>query len=235
MPTGNISGWRQTLADDFTTNDLQSNWGGGYWGQPGGDPGGWWDPSHDVISGGLLSLRTYQDPAACVLAWGCTAINNYVSGGVKSSLAQTYGKYEVRFRIDAATGVAPVALLWPATNTWPPEIDFAEDNGANPRTTNYATLHYGTNNTQVGNSVKVNMTQWHTLGVAWTKGQLAYTLDGQTWATVRNSKVPSVPMNLAIQTQAWGSTNSWEQPVNATTPAEADMQVDWVVAYAQSR
>jgi Glycosyl hydrolases family 16 len=233
MP-GTISGWRQTLADDFTGSTLSSKWNA-YWGQPGGDPGGWWDPSHVTVGNGVLTLRTYSDPTACVFAWGCTAINNEVSGGLKGTLAQTYGKYEVRFRIADGQGVAFAALLWPANNSWPPEIDFAEDNGANPRTTNYATLHYGPNNTQVGKSINVDMTQWHTLGVEWTKGQLAYTLDGKTWATVKNSQVPSIPMNLAVQTQAWGPGNSWEQPVTAATPAEVDMQIDWIVAYAQSK
>jgi beta-glucanase (GH16 family) len=230
MPVGNIHGWRQTLADDFTSTTLGSGWSA-YWGQPGGDPGGWWDPSHATVANGILTLRTYPDPTACVFSWGCRAAGGEVSGGLKSSLAQTYGKYEVRFRIDHGQGVAFAALLWPASNTWPPEIDFAEDNGADPRTTNFATLHYGANNTQVSRSIAVDLTQWHTLGVEWTKGRVAYTLDGRTWATVTNSHVPSIPMKLAVQTQAWGSGNSWEQPITSSTPAEVDMQIDWIVAY----
>ena len=50
---------------------------------------------------------------------------------------------------------------------------------------------------------KVDLTQWHTLGVVWTPGRLVYTIDGRNWATVANANVPSTPMVLDIQTQAW--------------------------------
>jgi hypothetical protein len=231
MPIGNLPGWHQVLADDFAGTTLSGSWNADR-GQPGGDPAGWWDPSHVTVGDGLLTLRTYPDPTACVLLWGCTAINDEVSGGLKSTLAQVYGKYLVRFRMDRGAGVALAALLRPADDSWPPEIDFAEDNGADPPTTDYATLHYGAADTQITDAVDVNLSQWHTLGVVWTRGELVYTLDGRDWATVRDGGVPSSPMRLAVQTQAWGGGDSWEQSVNGGTPAEVDMQVDWIVAYS---
>ncbi len=64
MPIGDVPGWHQVLADDFTGTTLNtSNWGA-YSGQPGGGPAGWWDPSHVVVKGGLLTLKGYKDPAA---------------------------------------------------------------------------------------------------------------------------------------------------------------------------
>jgi beta-glucanase (GH16 family) len=145
---------------------------------------------------------------------------------------QTYGKYLVRFRFDSGVGIAHAILLWPADNSWPPEVDFSEDNGAG-RQTDYATLHYGPSNTMVQHSLSVDLTQWHTLGVEWTPGRLVYTIDGRSWATVNDSQVPSVPMVLDIQTQAWAcGTSNWEQCPNATTPSHVNLYVDWVVAYA---
>jgi beta-glucanase (GH16 family) len=145
---------------------------------------------------------------------------------------QTYGKYLVRFRFDSGAGVAHVLLLWPASESWPPEIDFSEDNGRD-RQTDYGTLHYGANNTQIQNALSVDLTQWHTLGVEWTPGQLVYTVDGRVWARTANAAVPSVPMVLDMQTQAWAcGTNSWEGCVNSTTPAQVNMYVDWAVAYS---
>jgi beta-glucanase (GH16 family) len=232
MPTGNLPGWREVFSDDFTGTSLDSQWTA-YWGQPGGDPGGFFDPSHVTVSGGELVISAFQDPAD--EPWDAGPAT-YVTGGVSSSpsFAQTYGKYLVRFRMDAGQGVALAILLWPQSNTWPPEIDFAEDNGAN-RQTNYATLHYGLTNTQVQRQVAVNMTQWHTLGVVWTKGRLVYTLDGRNWATVTNANVPSIPMVLDMQTQGWAcGTSTWEQCPNAQTPAHVNLDVDWVVAYRQS-
>ncbi len=227
MPVGNLPGWKQVFSDDFTETTLNPAVWKVYWGQPGGDPGGWFDPSHVYTSGGMLVISAYQDPADGG-AWA--------TGGVSTSPSfdQTYGKYEVRFRMDAGVGIAHTILLWPQSNAWPPEVDFSEDNGGD-RQTDYATLHYGASNTMIQNQLAVNLTQWHTLGVEWTPGRLVYTVDGRDWATVSNPNVPSIPMSLDIQTQAWAcGTSSWEHCPNATTPAHVNLDVDWAVAYARS-
>jgi beta-glucanase (GH16 family) len=232
IPTASPRGWREVFADDFTGTSLDWQWTA-YWGVPGGDPGGFFDPTHVTVSGGELVISAHKDPADD--AWDAGP-NTYVTGGVSSSpsFAQTYGDYLVRFRMDAGQGIAHAILLWPQSNAWPPEIDFSEDNGGQ-RQTDYATLHYGSGNTQVQKSVAVNLTRWHTLGVQWTPGKLVYTLDGRSWATVTNANVPSIPMVLDIQTQAWAcGTSTWEQCPNAGTPARVNLDVDWVVAYAKS-
>jgi beta-glucanase (GH16 family) len=231
MPTGNLPGWRRVFADDFTGSTLNPQWKS-YWGIPGGDPGGFFDPTHVTVTGGQLVISAFKDPTDNPYDAGP---NTYVTGGVSTSpsFAQTYGKYLVRFKFAAGTGIAHAILLWPATDTWPPEIDFSEDNGADRQTT-YATLHYGPDNTQVQHSHPVNLTQWHTLGVEWTAGRLVYTLDGKSWATVTNTNVPSTPMNLDIQTQGWAcNTSTWEQCPDPTTPPHSNLSVDWAVAYAQ--
>ena len=231
IPVGNIPGWREVFADDFTGSTLDWQWTS-YWGVPGGDPGGFFDPTHVTVSGGQLVISAYKDPSDD--AWDAGP-NTYVTGGISSSpsFAQTYGKYLVRFKFGAGVGIAHAILLWPTSNTWPPEIDFSEDNGSNRQTT-YATLHYGPNNTQVQRSFAVNLTRWHTLGVEWTPGRLVYALDGTDWATVTNANVPSTPMNLDLQTQSWAcGTSTWEQCPNATTPSRVNLFVDWVVAYAR--
>jgi beta-glucanase (GH16 family) len=232
MPTGNPPGWREVFSDDFTGTSLDWRWTS-YWGQPGGDPGGFFDPTHVAVSNGTLVISAYRDPADDV--WDAGP-GTYVSGGISSSpsFAQTYGKYLVRFRMDAGQGVALAILLWPQSNTWPPEIDFAEDNGGD-RSINYATLHYGSANTQLQRRVAVDLTHWHTLGVQWTKGRLVYTLDGRDWAKVTSVNVPSIPMVLDIQTQGWAcGTSTWEQCPNVSTPPRVNLEVAWVVAYAPS-
>ena len=227
MPVGDISGWHQVFADDFSGSSLDPSRWFAYSGQPGGDPGGLWAPSHVLVSNGQLVLAGYRDPA-----FG----NKWVTGGVSSKpgLVQTYGKYEVRFRFDAGIGIAHVMLLWPADNSWPPEVDFSEDNGGNKQTT-YATLHWGALNNQLQVQAPVDLTQWHTLGVEWTPGMLVYTLDGTPWKTVLSSNVPSIPMVLDMQTQAWDCTSSgWESCPNSTTPTNVNLDVDWAVAYARA-
>ena len=226
MPTGDIRGWHQVLADDFTGSALDTSKWRLYWGQPGGDPGGWFDPAHVSVSGGQMVLAGSRDPADG---------GKWATAGVSDSpgLVQTYGKYLVRFRFDSGVGIAHAILLWPADNSWPPEIDFSEDNGANRQTT-YATLHWGSNNTQVQRKVAVDLTKWHTLGVEWTPDRLVFTLDGRPWSTLTSSHVPAIPMTLDIQTQAWAcGTSTWERCPNATTPSHVNLYVDWAVAYAQ--
>jgi beta-glucanase (GH16 family) len=227
MPSGNLPGWRQVFADDFNGTTLDTSRWRTYSGQPGGDPGGWWAPSHVTVGGGMLILSGYRDPAEG---------DRWTTGGVSSSpgLVQTYGKYLVRFRFDRGEGIAHAILLWPADNSWPPEIDFSEDNGL-ARQTDYATLHYGVANTQLQYPLSVDLTKWHTLGVEWTPGQLVYTVDGRDWATVTSAHVPTIPMVLDIQTQAWAcGTSTWEHCPNSTTPPRVNLYVDWVVAYART-
>jgi beta-glucanase (GH16 family) len=222
MPTTAPAGWKFALADDFTGTSLDNNWGA-FSGKPGGDPVGWWSPSHVSVSGGMLQLATYQDQR------GTTGTTGWVSGGVGSRLHQTYGDYEVRMRIDGGAGVSAIALLWPQVG-WPPEVDFYED--ASPddtRSWDRATLHYSSSNLQIQKWLdEVDFTQWHTLGVQWTPSQLAYTIDGQVWATVSGSEVPSLAMGLDLQTEFLPMT------LTAATPPRVNMDIDWVVAYAMA-
>jgi len=228
MPVGDIPGWHQVFADNFNGTTLNtSNWYP-YFGQPGGDPAGWWSPSHVVVGNCLLTLKGYKDPAA--------RPGVFVTGGVgmTDAHAQTYGKYLVRMRSDKGDGISAIALLWPRGNVWPPEVDFYEDSGGD-RTNTSATLHCGSDGNdhcQVANNLSgYDFSQWHTLGIEWTAGKLVYTIDGHTWAIVTNAKVPSIPMILDLQSQSL-VCSPYNTCLNSSTPAEVDMQVAWVVAYA---
>jgi beta-glucanase (GH16 family) len=224
MPTGNIPGWRQVFADDFTGHRLNPAKWRSYWGQPGGDPGGFFSPSHVTVSNGMLVISGYRDRALG---------GRWATGGVSSSpgLVQTYGKYEVRFRLDPGVGVGHALLLAAANGQWPPELDFSEDDASN-RSRTLTTLHYGRHDSKISRLLTVNLTQWHTLGVEWTPGRLVYTLDGADWATVTSPHVPSIPMVMDIQTQTWLCAHSWAQCPDSRTPSVVRMYVDWVVAYA---
>lgn len=224
MPVGNIPGWRQVFTDDFSGGAVDDGKWHLYGGMPGGDPAGWFDPRHVTVSNGTLVISAYRDQHDG---------GRWATGGLSSSvgLVQTYGKYLVRFRLDQGVGVAFAALLWPADNSWPPEIDFAEGNGNGPFAT-FATLHYGKQNTHWAAGLPdVNLTQWHTLGVEWTPGKLQYTIDGRIWKTMESNAVPAIPMVLDLQTQTW-PCGSWARCPDASTPDVVRMYVDWVVAYA---
>lgn len=224
--SGPAHGWKRVFVDNFDHGLDRSRWGR-YSGQPGGDPGGWWEPSHVVVRNGRMELQTYRDPR-----FG----NRWVSGGVSSAdgLKQRYGKYLVRFRMDAGRGVSGILLLWPSGDHWPPEIDFAEDGGAagTHRDSMSATLHFGKDNEQIQRTVDADFRRWHTMGVEWTPRNLAYTLDGRVWARVRSRHVPAELMELDMQTQAGTCGDRWAPCPGASTPSHVNMQVDWVAAYA---
>jgi len=225
MPTAPVSGWREVFADDFNGSSLNLDSWDTYDGQPGSDTGAWFASSHDSVSNSELVISAYRDPA-----YG----NIWVTGGVDYRAHQTYGKYLVRMRRDTGAGISHALILWPANDTWPPEIDFSEDNASDPQT-DYASLHYATAQgpRTIQRRIAVDLSQWHTWGVEWTPGKLVYTLDGSPWATVTSSVVPAAAMELCLQIQSWAAgVNSWEGPVGPTTPPVVNMDVDWVVVYA---
>lgn len=225
LPAGDLPGWRQVYAEDFTGGSLPSGWGA-YEGQPGGEPDGWWSPSHVTVGDGALQLKGYRDGG------------RWVTGGVMNSkqASTTYGKYEVRFRMTKGNGVKYAILLWPKSENWPidGEIDFAEDGGGN-RTTTSATMHYGANDSIIQRELTgQDFSQWRTVGVEWTPGKLVYTLDGKPWATVASSYVPSGPMDLAIQTETGTCGGKWLGCPDATTPSQVNLEVDWVSVWTRS-
>jgi len=176
------------LHDSFL-HGISSAWGK-YEGQPGGDPYGYWKPSHAVGVGGAALLRGYTDGGRYVTA-----------GFMLNSVTQTYGKYVVRARFNGGSTVEHAMLLWP-TSGWPPEVDFSEG----PTSQGVmATSHWGSSNSQQHAFKRIDMTQWHTYGVEWTPTRLLYTIDGRAWAAMYGAAVPHQPMRLAIQTQATSS------------------------------
>lgn len=217
--------WRLVFYDNFRHHLSPRRWGK-YSGEPGGDPGGWWAPSHAFVRHHMLVLASYRDRR-----FG----DRWVSGGVSAgpALKQTYGRYEVRMRVDAGRGVAFVALLWPAGKQWPPEIDFAENGGERAmRDHMTATLHYGAQDRQVARTLRGDFSRWHTLGVEWTPGQLAYTVDGHLWAVIRNRHVPAQPMELDLQTETGTCGQRYTPCPDSTTPSRVSARIAWVAAYA---
>jgi hypothetical protein len=228
MPQRPPVGWKIVFADNFTGSSLGSEWNE-YSGEPGNDPGGWWGPSHDVVAHGDLQLQTYPDARACQASAGCRSYDGEVSGGLKLQIPETYGRYLVRLRAADAKGVSVVALLWPANDGFPPEIDFVEDNGVSPRRLATATLHYGADDTEIHKTLPIDLARWHTYGVVWSPGSISYTVDGHPWASISGAEVPSQPMELAIQTQTWDCGLQWEHCAGSGPAPHTSLDVGWVV------
>ena len=222
LPANSFAGYHETYATGFTGSALPANWDA-YSGPPGGDPGAMFDPSAVSVSNNLLSLTATQNPTLNP----STAGGNWITGGVCycGVTGPTYGAFFYRSRITGA-GPTTVGLLWPDSNSWPPEIDFNETTGGTGRTT--ATVHYSSNHL-VLNDLDINMTQWHTWGVIWSPTSITYTVDGEVWGVDPNaSSIPNVPMHLSIQQQTFcGATTPHACPTSTQSTL-----VDWVAEYS---
>jgi beta-glucanase (GH16 family) len=216
--------WKPVYSTSFT-NPLDTTTWARYNGVPVCCKTSRWSPSHLVVQGGVLNLENYRDPA-----FG----GNWVSAGISMgrSLNQTYGKWEVRFRMDRAVGVGMCMGLWPAQG-WPPEIDFAEESARyGDRTTMTGTLHYGAANNMVHSKLAGDFSQWHTAAVEWTPGKIVYRMDGKVWDTVTGPMVPDEPMHLIIQTHVGTNGSTGEMPA-ASVDGNVDLQLDSVRVYSR--
>ncbi|HUX05517.1 MAG TPA: glycoside hydrolase family 16 protein [Acidimicrobiales bacterium] len=210
-----LAGYTRDYVTDFTGGDVPHGWNV-FSGVPGGDPMGQFAASHVVISNGILSLNTWRDPRFA---------NKWVTGGIcQCEAPRTYGAYFVRSRI---TGGGPneVQLLWPASNVWPPEIDFNET-GDRFKSTSW-TVHWGTQNHIDQRSLIIDMTAWHTWGVLWSAHAITFTADGKVWGrftTIAN--IARVPMTLDFEQLAFCSAGRF----CPSTPVS--MKIDWVAEYS---
>ena len=169
------STWKLTFSDEFTGSKLDTTKWGVYNGVPKGGTGRW-DPSLAWVQAGMLVLRSKQIGGQ----WATSGVSNARAG------SQKYGKWEVRFRIDAGNGIGYALLLYPASGAWPPEVDFAEDGGGTRQSTT-ATLHWAPGNQQSHATVAMNATVWHVMGVIVQPGYTQYTVDGVVFATMQRA------------------------------------------------
>lgn len=209
---------------------------------------GWPMIAHDEFDGGALDeslWNTYtgkttggvgrHDPRNISVADGVMTITSrgYSSAGMAWGRGQQYGRWEVRARTEVGNGYSAVILLWPDAEDFPRggEIDFMEQPKGD-RSENHFVLHYGKDNSQTGVTVPGDFTQWHTYAVEWTPDHVAGFIDGQeTFRTTDRTQIPPRPMHLAIQQDIGPFGSGWVQALDATTPPEVRLDVDWVRIY----
>ncbi|NNN00664.1 MAG: glycoside hydrolase family 16 protein [Acidimicrobiaceae bacterium] len=214
-PINAMTGFHLTYVNNFNGTKLPVGWDV-FTGIPGGAPGGQFGSAHVQVGGGLLRLNTWRDPRYQ---------NRWVTGGLcQCGLTRIYGAYFVRSRVTGG-GANEVQLLWPANNTWPPEIDFNE-NGGNLNATS-STVHWGSRNFAVRRVLAIDMTKWHTWGVVWTHSKIDFVVDGHVWTSITQpAAITRIPMRLDLEQRTICS----EHRQCPTTPVS--MLVDWIAEYA---
>lgn len=210
-----LAGYHLTYETTFPGTSIPPGWDL-FEAVPPNDPGGQFEGSHVVVDNGMLYLKAWKDPLFN---------DEWVTGGLcQCGVARTFGAYFVRSRITAG-GANEAELLRPSSNTWPPEIDFNENDGLAGRTS--STLHWSPINQIDQRFLNINLTKWHTWGVIWSPSSVIYTVDGQVWGKIRNSsEISRVPMTLNLE-QVQHCKQGYECPTHPTS-----MEVNWVAEYA---
>jgi hypothetical protein len=150
------------------------------------------------------------------------------------SFSQTYGYFEVRAQLPQGQGLWPAFWLLPASNNYTSELDVFEQLGSNPGQI-FSTVHGTTNGVWGANSqaftVANTASGFHTYGVDWEVNTTTYYMDGVAYGSAPTPTSMHDPMFMLLNL-AVGGAGSWPGAPSAATVFPANMQIDYVHAYA---
>jgi hypothetical protein len=227
LPLGDLPGWRQVFAEDFTQDSPLGAWPGPYAPRFGAyaapdtaarneGTASVWDAARTVSVGdGMLDYYLHTEDGVGLSA----TVYPRQTGGL-------YGRFVVRMRADPVPGYKTAFLLWPESEAWPHdgEIDFPE--GDLPGTVGGAT-HYqdGTSGADADVFADVGTyADWHTYEIVWTPQALAYLIDGVV-VHITTTRIPNTPMQWALQSEH--CLGGCAAPPTAT----GHLQIDWRAIY----
>ncbi|HZF76987.1 MAG TPA: carbohydrate-binding domain-containing protein [Acetobacteraceae bacterium] len=215
--------WRQIFFDGFDGTSLnRQNWpnvydGGLYW-----NGAFYWEADQVSVSGGLLRLGLQNRGDGI---WHVGAVAGIDQG--TRGLDFTYGRVEIHARASQELiGAGPVFLLWPANNSWPPEIDILET----PKGDGLFTYHWtgagGAHNYR-SHYFDLDYSRWHTYTLDWLPDRITLYVDGQHIHTYTGN-IPNIPMSVALQGLVGRADDGWFLSPNGRGVNRVETQVDWV-------
>lgn len=233
MPVGDLPGWQQTGAQDFTAPARLGHVGEVY----GSDMRGYHD-LQDTSGRGIytpdsvLSVKNGRLDYFLHMEDGTPRVASIVPFGYEG---QTYGRYSIRFRSDHLPGYKIAFMLWPSSDEWiEGEIDWPEGelNGKmygvsaikdstlkGPARFDPSTKYYA----------PTDATDWHVATTEWTPGKVKWFWDGAlVGETTMPEGVPTTNMRLTLQAETKDGAD-WSTPKPETS---GHLEVDWVVQYA---
>jgi beta-glucanase (GH16 family) len=223
IPGGSIQGW--TLKFDEEFNDSAINYSR-------------WSP-HPPAKLLLTGLQSWT-PQSIEISGGQAHIvarrtkNTYTSGFLTTfgTFAQTYGRFEIRFRIPAGRGLEPMFRLLPITGGDVPAIDVMNATGDEPSKALFSnhwgdaradrdyTGSYSVDNLSIG---------FHTIVLTWDEEKIIWTVDGFERFSSFDG-VPHQPMYLAV---SLGVGNEKSGDPDATTKFPATLDIDYIRVFAR--
>ena len=163
---------------------------------------------------------------------GSNSLNQPYTSGVittEDSFSQLYGYFEIDAKLPAGQGLWPAFWLIPASGAWPPELDVFEVLENNPSTLYFST-HSGVQATQ-GTTLNVANTSsgFNRYGVMWGPKTVDLYINNIEVASMPTPADMNVPMYMIANLAVGGY---WPGDANSTTKFPADMNIDYVRAYA---
>ncbi|HWE72764.1 MAG TPA: family 16 glycosylhydrolase [Stellaceae bacterium] len=231
--------WNGTSGTWDTTAQFASTYGNGY-SLPSNGEQEWYinsnyAPTSSVqpwtVNNGVLTLSAA--PASSSISSQIDGYQ-YTSGQINTSqsFSQTYGYFEMRAELPAGQGTWPAFWLLPENGSWPPEIDAMEMLGNNPATY-YTSIHSGSAANEInagqGDTVADTSSGYHTYGVDWEPDHITYYFDGQEVYQTATPADMNTPMYMIANLALGGP---WGGNVDGTTSFPANMNIDWIRAYA---
>lgn len=230
MPVGDLPGWRQVVAQDFTTARPV-----GSYSSAATTDGLLPYPDHWTTNDGLTKYAASKTMSAHD---GYLDVHFHSENGTPMAAAWTvvdpttgwgnaYLRTSMRFKTDSPVpGYGMAAMLWPDSNTWGEgEIDYPEGNfadqlhvydhclGANPRQ-NCVAINTG-----------ATYQTWHIATTEWTPSGVKHYLDGVLLTPTFNVAM-TAPHHWVIQTGSSGS-----RPADTVS---GHLLIDWVTMYVRT-
>ena len=234
MPVGNLPGWTQVFADNFTENVPLGSFPAAVSSKWTAYPYPWKDTSHHgrydpkkvvSIGNGVMDLYLHTQNGIHMVS----APEPVIPGAPGSEGGLLYGRYAMRFKADPVPGYKTAWLLWPDREDWMAdgEIDFPEGNLTG--TISAFMHHTGNPYDQDQYDTRATYAAWHTAVIEWTPQSVTFYLDGRVIGTSTDPAViPSTPMHWVLQTE---TRTSGGPPPNS---AAGHVQIDWVTAYTRN-
>jgi hypothetical protein len=217
------AGYRVVLADDFSNGYNKAHWGDPFPlpSPPGPSTNGayTWDPNDVNVRNGEMQVTMTRHADG---HWSTTGFNSF-----KAGIGITYGRVEFDAKVEAGQGTVAGILMWPADDTFPPEIDILET----PKNTGLFTLHWGHGDS--GQSAitdsSFDPSQWHHYTMDWLPSGITISVDGQDRARWTDH-IPSVKMGFGALGVVGSAYDGWMGGApDSTTPSLVTLHLDNVV------
>lgn len=244
MPVGDMPGWKQVFADDFTTDvalgqfpdAVKDRWFAYNEGWKNTNGTGTYSPHRTLsVKNNCLNINLHTDNGGvhCIAA-PCPILPGTNHGATFTS-GILYGRMAVRFRADKMPGYKLAWLHWPDTGgggaTNPNgELDCPEG-ALDGSDTIHGFMHHRdatANNDQdaFNSTVVLADGNWHTVVQEWSRDLVVYYVDGTEIGRTTN-RVPNVPMHFVLQSETvlGGAHPDWG--------VNGNVQIDWFAYYAK--